>query len=501
MSKIAIFIHAALIKGVENRINQFIDLIINSGLINITENIFICHNGLSYEYDKIENDKINYLYLSNNLLDYEINTLNFIHKFSQKHYDYKILYVHTKGINNENPCIEDWINYMIYFLIEKHNNCLRALDYYSTAGVDLLELPTIHYSGNFWWANANYICTLPNPNEYNNLDKYPNALNSLRHNQEFWICSKKDKDNYASMWNSDINPFLRHTIRYEKNNYEENNSDIEFTFGIITDGSCDNNIEKIIDSIESNNIPKYEIIIVGNSKIIRNNTFIYEFDETQKDRCWITRKKNIIAENAKYDNIVILHDYVKITPNWYHGFLKYGNNFKICCSKIINKNGVRFRDLILYIKTYKGLGMIDVYLDCMSKLNIVIKPYIMIDDYLLNKYFLRHNLLPYSFKNNEKLNKYVYISGSYYVIKKNIALENKLDETLLFHNCEDLDLCSRLVKKGILQEFNVFSTVQFLKQKIPERWENEIDQEELDVFLKYIEEPNNMENIQTFLTL
>ena len=39
---------------------------------------------------------------------------------------------------------------------------------------------------------------------------------------------------------------------------------MEFTFGIITSGAEDDSINQIIDSIEKQNIPTYEIIIVGN---------------------------------------------------------------------------------------------------------------------------------------------------------------------------------------------------------------------------------------------
>ena len=65
---------------------------------------------------------------------------------------------------------------------------------------------------------------------------------------------------------------------------------MDFTFGIITGGNNDTMINKIIDSIESQNIPNYEIIIVGNSIVNKNNVRVIAFNENQKDK-WITRKK------------------------------------------------------------------------------------------------------------------------------------------------------------------------------------------------------------------
>ena len=78
---------------------------------------------------------------------------------------------------------------------------------------------------------------------------------------------------------------------------------MKFTFGIITSG-IDDRIGRIIDSIESLNIPKYEIIIVGNCNLKRTNTRIIPFDEDIKSK-WITKKKNIITTNTRM--VSILH--------------------------------------------------------------------------------------------------------------------------------------------------------------------------------------------------
>ena len=37
-----------------------------------------------------------------------------------------------------------------------------------------------------------------------------------------------------------------------------------------------------------------------------------------------------------------------LNDNWYNGFLKYGNNFDWCITKIINTDGSRFRDYTLF---------------------------------------------------------------------------------------------------------------------------------------------------------
>ena len=122
---------------------------------------------------------------------------------------------------------------------------------------------------------------------------------------------------------------------------------MEFTFGIITDGINDHFINQTIQSIYNNNIEIYEIIIVGNSNIVQNDKIkVIPFDENIK-KSWITKKKNIIAENAKFENIVIMHDYIILENDWYSGFIKWGNNFDICVNRIKNNDGTRYRDYVI----------------------------------------------------------------------------------------------------------------------------------------------------------
>ena len=103
---------------------------------------------------------------------------------------------------------------------------------------------------------------------------------------------------------------------------------MKFTFGIITAGTSDESLNLVIDSIERQNIPEYQILVVGNSHVSRKNTFIIPFDESVRPG-WITRKKNIVTVNSRYENVVYTHDYVVFEDDWYEGFLRFGEDFKI----------------------------------------------------------------------------------------------------------------------------------------------------------------------------
>ena len=226
---------------------------------------------------------------------------------------------------------------------------------------------------------------------------------------------------------------------------------MDFTFGIITINA---NINLMILSIEKLKIPNYEIIIVCNKnncteyENISENIIIIPFDESIKPN-WITRKKNIICQKARYENIVLLHDYIELCEDWYIGFLKFGNDFDICVSKILNKNGLRFRDYIIF-PTDNG--------------------------------FNNRTLLPYNYPSSIKLSKILYISGAYYIIKKHIALQYPLDERLVWAKGEDLYLCKQLVNNNIIMKCNQYSTVIFLKQKDSCSWEQLLTNDDIIKF-------------------
>jgi hypothetical protein len=211
---------------------------------------------------------------------------------------------------------------------------------------------------------------------------------------------------------------------------------MKFTFGIITDGNSEDNLNKVIDSIESQNIKEYQIIIVGNSYISRDNTFIIPFNETIRPS-WITRKKNLITINSRYENIVYSHDYVVFEPGWYDGFLKFGEDFKICMNKFVNPDNSRFRDWVIWPHN-------DNFMDGIVLPN-------------------RECLIPYDITH---LSKYMYISGTYWVAKKSTMMEFPLNENLSWGQGEDV-FWSKQVRQKYDFSINQFSTVKSLKFKDP----------------------------------
>ena len=84
-------------------------------------------------------------------------------------------------------------------------------------------------------------------------------------------------------------------------------------------------LNKLIKSIYDNQIPQFEIIVVGqissafdssaiDSSAIDSRLKIIEFDENIKKMD--SFEKNLIIQNAKYDIVVVCHDYLLFDPNW-----------------------------------------------------------------------------------------------------------------------------------------------------------------------------------------
>ena len=147
--------------------------------------------------------KIQLIGISPNYSLYEQATINKLYEDCVKE-DFKVLYIHSKGIrhNGKNPGVIDWVKYLTYFNIYKHEQCIELLDKYDAVGVNLNGDPVLHYSGNFWWSKSEHI---------RKLGKCPYVTYN---SPEFWVTSVPA--NYKGLWNSNINHYK---VRYEEHNY------------------------------------------------------------------------------------------------------------------------------------------------------------------------------------------------------------------------------------------------------------------------------------------
>lgn len=155
------------------------------------------------------------------------------------------------------------------------------------------------------------------------------------------------KGNYNIILHSES--VTNHLVIQKKNSvFAKGDSIDKWSFGIVTNGDRDDWIELIIESIKKQGIPQYEIIFCGKYKNRPEKNIIYIPFNERADRGWITKKKNLIVEKAKYENLCIIHDRLVLNSNWYRGMKKYGNAFELLGCIQRQKNGEQAGDWLTW---------------------------------------------------------------------------------------------------------------------------------------------------------
>jgi len=209
------FIHSCTIDDNIEVLTKIVNKVIKTGLLDKLDYLYVVNigNKIAGNYSSNKIKVINY---SENPHLFEKPTINLINVFSHYH-DSKILYLHTKGIsyNEENnkilyTNITDWTNYLLYFLVDKHELCMDLLDIYDTVGCNYSEKPHKHYSGNFWWADSKYV------------KKLSQIKSNVRHDCEWYVLSGPELNMY-NLYSSNVDHYQ---VSYPLNMYE-NKLDID----------------------------------------------------------------------------------------------------------------------------------------------------------------------------------------------------------------------------------------------------------------------------------
>jgi GT2 family glycosyltransferase len=183
---------------------------------------------------------------------------------------------------------------------------------------------------------------------------------------------------------------------------------MNFTFGITTTYKNIDQLNEVFQSIEALNIPNYEILCIGPTKHEDTDTvkYIY-FDESEKEG-WITRKKNTLVQSAKYENVVLMHDYYVFDKDWYTNFLEFGNDWDVASCQQLLINGKRhFTDWVIWDSPF----------------------------------FPQYASLPYDDWSQTLC---MYQSGGFMIVKKELATKIPFNEELVHHQAEDVEWSLRM---------------------------------------------------------
>jgi hypothetical protein len=181
------------------------------------------------------------------------------------------------------------------------------------------------------------------------------------------------------------------------------------------------------------------------------------FDESVK-KAWITRKKNLITQNAQFEQVVYLHDYICLESGWYEGLVNYGNQWDVMMTRLRLPDGRRYRDYSIF-PSFHTFSKQNIHLQSIMKPDLFSQIPGMDPE---------EALVPFNISSEaaEILHPWLYISGAYWMARRKVMLEFPLDERLGWGEGEDIDWSERIKKKYKIS-FNDKSTAILLKTKDP----------------------------------
>jgi hypothetical protein len=255
-NNVCCFIHSTYLEIWKTEIlERIVNYLKDTNFIEICDFIYINNIGetINEDYFNKISEKIIITNYSKSTDLFENFTLKQIHFFSKLNPNYKILYLHTKGVSHPKnhifiSNILDWVDFMLYSLVYNHLSCIELLETYDTVGVayrDAIENPQ-HYSGNFWWANSTYI------------NKLSILQLNTKHDAEWWILQKNPlflnlytskKGHYENSFKPyEYIDYVSSNINFFKNNNKNGNNIINLK-GNITGYGLTNQLNIIINCI------------------------------------------------------------------------------------------------------------------------------------------------------------------------------------------------------------------------------------------------------------
>jgi hypothetical protein len=210
---VAIFYHVYPVNNWKNLVQKQVGHMMNSSLWDTADYKYVGLNGEENFPIKVDRVEIN----SNT--ESEMPTLLALWDFAKTNPDFKILYIHTKGVTCNSYNVELWRLYLEYFTVTHWKKCVDLLDVYDCVGTEWMVIASLnnpvqvppHYSGNFWWTTAKYFSSL-DPAFLTNINNIENPW-TLRHQCEFWIGSKNPK--YFNFYTSNKNKYVN-TVELEE---------------------------------------------------------------------------------------------------------------------------------------------------------------------------------------------------------------------------------------------------------------------------------------------
>ena len=192
----------------------------------------------------------------------------------------------------------------------------------------------------------------------------------------------------------------------------------EITFGIVTSGKNNENLERLIrslDTIRNDTRIAFEIIVCGPKDFVLPSSLTSSVDTylvepmAHLDLPMTNLKKNLIAKHAKFPNLVISHDRYVFSPAFVDNLLEFGGDFEVCTFEAVDENNDPFPQWVSYSHQWKN----SLHLDSDS------------------------------FESN------VYLNGGIFLVKRDLMLSHPINPLLFWGYGEDIEWSRRMKNSGI----------------------------------------------------
>ena len=187
-----------------------------------------------------------------------------------------------------------------------------------------------------------------------------------------------------------------------------------WTFGMLTTGARLDNVERFIQSVEAHCQDPYEILIVSPIALPDLERYggvrVLRFDQ-HDDLGWITRKKNLIAQEATYSDILVCHDRFVLAEGFSRSFADWGYSYGLAAVRVRLEDGRRGLDW----------GVVSSQ----------------------NHVYSSGGLLDY-----RAYSQYVYVPGGATLIRKSFWNCFPWNDNLFWNEHEDVELCRRVQRAG-----------------------------------------------------
>lgn len=190
---------------------------------------------------------------------------------------------------------------------------------------------------------------------------------------------------------------------------------MNLTFGIMTTYDNIPQLNEVIASIQALNVPGVEIIVAGS---YNNNDLpvLAKGVEQILTFGWTPVKKNLVAKCARHENLVMIHDYYLFDKDWYERWVEFDKqgHWDIASNPQYLITGKRhFTDWVIW------------------------------DHPTLPRY---HSLDYRDWSNTL----YQYISGGYFLVKRDFLRQFPFDEKMQPGSPEDVEWSLRVRHRGVM---------------------------------------------------